>query len=174
MLRTAGQFFAVLLQFGQILKGIGLTKLAGVNQAHEQVSNMGTVLGFVEERVLAVQNRFLQGSFANIIIKWRSSLPQKQRQLLPVILHVGDGLAEMHGLIFAELKKYAETKPGMGSWHVLLKKAGLETKTYLSVREYPDAEVVALVAAASSMSGLPVAAVLEDFGEFIVPDLVKM
>jgi hypothetical protein len=39
------------------------------------------------------------------------------------------GGAEMHGLIFAELKKYAETKPGMGSWHVLLKNAGLETKT---------------------------------------------
>jgi hypothetical protein len=74
------------------------------------------------------------------------------------------GGAEMHGLIFAELKKYAETKPGMGSWHVLLKNAGLETKTYLSVREYPDAEVAALVAAASSMSGLPVAEVLEDFG----------
>jgi len=34
--------------------------------------------------------------------------------------------------------------------------------------------VVALVVAASSMTGLPVAEVLEDFGEFIVPDLVKM
>jgi len=59
----------------------------------------------------------------------------------------------MHGLIFAELKKYAETKHGKGSWHALLKTAGLETKTYLSVREYPDAEGVPLVVAVSSMSG---------------------
>jgi hypothetical protein len=56
----------------------------------------------------------------------------------------------MHGLIFAELKKYAETKHGKGSWHALLKTAGLETKTYLSVRAYPDAEGVALVVVASS------------------------
>jgi len=34
--------------------------------------------------------------------------------------------------------------------------------------------VVAMVVAASSTTGLPVAEVLEDFGEFIVPDLVKM
>jgi hypothetical protein len=61
----------------------------------------------------------------------------------------------MHGLIFSELKKYVETKHGKGSWHALLKTAGLETKTYLSVREYPDAEGVALVVAVSSMSGLP-------------------
>jgi hypothetical protein len=31
-----------------------------------------------------------------------------------------------------------------------------------------------MVVAASSTTGLPVAEVLEDFGEFIVPDLVKM
>jgi Haem-NO-binding len=80
----------------------------------------------------------------------------------------------MHGLIFAELKKYAETKHGKGTWQALLKKAGLETKIYLAIREYPDAELVALVAAASSMTGLPVPEVLEDFGEFIVPDLVTM
>jgi len=80
----------------------------------------------------------------------------------------------MHGLIFAELQKYAETKHGKGTWQALLKKAGLETKVYLAIQEYPDAEVVALVVAASSMTGLPVAEVLEDFGEFIVPDLVKM
>lgn len=80
----------------------------------------------------------------------------------------------MHGLIFAELQKYAETKYGKGTWAALLKKAALGTKVYLAVREYPDAEGVALIVAASAMTGLSVAAVLENFGEFIVPDLVKM
>ena len=71
----------MLLQFGQILKGIGPTKLAGVNQTHEQVANVGTVLGLVEECVFAVQNRFLQGSFAKVIIQWCSGLAQKKVSL---------------------------------------------------------------------------------------------
>jgi hypothetical protein len=42
------------------------------------------------------------------------------------------------------------------------------------VQEYPDAEIVAIVGAASSITGLSVSAVLEDFGEFIAPALIKM
>lgn len=80
----------------------------------------------------------------------------------------------MHGIIFAELRNYAETRHGKGTWDKLLKSAALENKVYLPVREYPDAEVVALVAAASMMTGLPVAEVLEDFGEFIAPALIRM
>ncbi len=80
----------------------------------------------------------------------------------------------MHGNIFAELQKYAETKHGKGTWNQLLKKAGLENKVYLPIKAYPDTEVVGLVAAASSMLGLSVAGVLEDFGEFIAPALMKM
>jgi hypothetical protein len=80
----------------------------------------------------------------------------------------------MHGIIFAELRNYAETKYGKGTWDQLLKKAGLENKFYLPINTYPDTEVVGLVGAASSMVGLPVAEVLEDFGEFIAPALMKM
>jgi hypothetical protein len=80
----------------------------------------------------------------------------------------------MHGIIFAELQKYAETKHGRGTWNQLLTKAGLENKVYLPIKEYPDTEVVRLVEAASSMLGLPVAEVLEDFGVFIAPALIKM
>ena len=65
----------------------------------------------------------------------------------------------MHGIIFAELQKYAETKHGRGRWNQLLTKAGLENKVYLPIKEYPDTEVVRLVEAASSMLGLPVAEV---------------
>ena len=44
----------------------------------------------------------------------------------------------------------------------------------MPVQEYPDAEVVALVSAASTITGRPISAVLEDFGEFIAADLMKM
>jgi len=56
----------------------------------------------------------------------------------------------------------------------LLRNAGLASKTYLPVQEYPDAEIVAIIGAASSITGLSVSAVLEDFGEFIAPALIKM
>jgi hypothetical protein len=43
----------------------------------------------------------------------------------------------MHGVIFAELRNYAETKHGNGTWDALLRKAGLENKVYLRSRNIP-------------------------------------
>jgi hypothetical protein len=80
----------------------------------------------------------------------------------------------MHGIIFSELKKYVETKHSPAVWDALLKDAGLSHKMYTAIQAYPDEEAVALVTTASKMTGAPVNAILEDFGEFIVPDLVKM
>ena len=80
----------------------------------------------------------------------------------------------MHGIIFSELRKYAETKHGKETWNTLLRNAGLASKTCLPVQEYPDAEIVAIIGAASSITGLSVSAVLEDFGEFIALALIKM
>ena len=80
----------------------------------------------------------------------------------------------MHGLIFSELQKYVGAKHGKETWSVLLEKAGFRNKMYLPVQEYPDSEVVALVSTASSLTGRSVSQVLEDFGEFITPDLVAM
>jgi hypothetical protein len=80
----------------------------------------------------------------------------------------------MHGVIFAELQSYADSKHGAGTWNALLEKANLKSKPYLPVQTYPDADVVALVAAASALTGTPISTILEDFGEFIVPDLVNM
>jgi hypothetical protein len=80
----------------------------------------------------------------------------------------------MHSLMFAELQKYAEAQHGAGTWLKLLEKAGLGDRIYLPVQEYPDADLMALLLAAASMAGKPVAGVVEDFGEFIVPSLMKM
>jgi len=80
----------------------------------------------------------------------------------------------MHGLIFAELKKFVDTRLGSDAWPGLLQQAGLTGKIYAPVREYPDGEAVALVTAASATTKLPAAAILEDFGEFIVPDLLQL
>lgn len=79
----------------------------------------------------------------------------------------------MHGLIFAELKKYVETKFDTKTWEALLEKAGLKGNLYLAASVYPDSDLISLVTKACEMTGLAPKAVLEDFGDFIAPDLVK-
>jgi predicted hydrocarbon binding protein len=78
----------------------------------------------------------------------------------------------MHGLIFAELKKYVETKFDSKTWDLLLEKAGLKGNMYIAASVYPDGEILSLVTTACEMTGLTAKAVLEDFGEFIAPDLI--
>ncbi len=80
----------------------------------------------------------------------------------------------MHGLIFSELKKYVDTQFGGGTWSALLKEAGLGSRLYMPIQAYPDQEAVAIVGAASRATGKEASAILEDFGEFIVPDLMSM
>ncbi|HKD82864.1 MAG TPA: heme NO-binding domain-containing protein [Candidatus Angelobacter sp.] len=78
----------------------------------------------------------------------------------------------MHGLIFAELKRYVETKFDTKTWDALLDKAGLKGNMYIAAAVYPDSDILALVNTACNMTGLSAKAVLEDFGEFIAPQLI--
>jgi predicted hydrocarbon binding protein len=81
----------------------------------------------------------------------------------------------MHGTIFTELEKFVGARLGDGAWTRLKDAAGIEPgKTYEVFSTYPDEEVTALVTTASTTTGIPVPALLEDFGEFIAPDLLEM
>jgi len=81
----------------------------------------------------------------------------------------------MHGIIFSEMRKYVDARLGPSGWANLMKEAGMpKSKMYLAIEEYSDQEAVALVTAAAKLTGKPAAAILEDFGEFIAPDLLKM
>jgi len=79
----------------------------------------------------------------------------------------------MHGLIFAELKKFVGAKFGENTWEKLLENAGLKNNLYLASNVYPDQEILKLVTTACEMTGLTPNAALEAFGEFIAPDLVE-
>lgn len=79
----------------------------------------------------------------------------------------------MHGIIFVELKKYVQSKVGPGGWETLLTKSGLTHTAYLATSVYPDEQMVALVTTASSLTGTAIPVLLEDFGEFLVPGLIK-
>jgi predicted hydrocarbon binding protein len=80
----------------------------------------------------------------------------------------------MHGVIFAELKKFAESKTGLPAWSELLTAAGLASMSYAASDSYPDEHVGKIVAAASQRTGLSAQSILESFGEFIAPDLLSM
>ena len=80
----------------------------------------------------------------------------------------------MHGLILAELKKFVDDRLGPEHWPQLLDKASVGGRIYLPIHHYPDAEAVALVQAACAHTGLSMDALLQQFGEFIAPDLLQM
>lgn len=80
----------------------------------------------------------------------------------------------MHGVIFVELKKFVDDRLGDEAWSDLLRKAALEGRIYLPVQVYPDAEAMALVSAACARTGLGADPLLQQFGEFIAPDLLRM
>jgi len=80
----------------------------------------------------------------------------------------------MHGIIFSELKKYVDIKFGGSTWNDLLDESGVSSRVYAPVKIYPDQDIAALVSAASRMTTIPVPDILEDFGQFIVPDLIKV
>ncbi|MFN8672487.1 MAG: heme NO-binding domain-containing protein [Candidatus Sericytochromatia bacterium] len=73
----------------------------------------------------------------------------------------------MHGIIFNELKNYADLKYGTPAWSDLIKEAGLFTRVYLPIKDYPDEEIVNLIVTASKLLGKSVDFLLEDFGEFV-------
>ena len=71
------------LQLGEVVERIDVVEFAGVNQAHEQVSHLRSIPVLVKQRVLAMQDRFLQCPLHQIIVQRCSRFPQKQREFLP-------------------------------------------------------------------------------------------
>jgi hypothetical protein len=80
----------------------------------------------------------------------------------------------MHGIIFNQLRNFAQARLGENGWETLLRESKLPTRVYLAFQSYPDEEAAALLGAASKMSGRSVRHLLEDFGEYIVPNLLHI
>lgn len=80
----------------------------------------------------------------------------------------------MHGLIFLQLQRFVQQQAGPKAWDLLLQQANLPRKSYAPVRDYPDAEATALVAAASMALNQPPAVILDAFGAFLAPQLLRL
>ena len=92
--RIRRQFGCVPLQLDQVLERVGIAQLAGMDQAHEQIADRGPIQRAIEQRVLTVENRPLQGSLHDIVIERSPGLAQKQCQGPPVPQHVSDRFAQ--------------------------------------------------------------------------------
>src|SRR5262245_3391346 len=80
----------------------------------------------------------------------------------------------MHGLIFLQLQRFTQKQAGIPAWENLLREANLPIKSYSPGRAYPDAEARALFGAAGRLFNRPVGDLLEDFGEFLAPELIRL
>lgn len=79
---------------------------------------------------------------------------------------------KMHGSIFALLKRFVENTYNYSTWMKLLQTTGLEGATYEMHEMYPTKELFAIVSKASEITGIPHYTLMEQFGEFLVPDLL--
>jgi tRNA A-37 threonylcarbamoyl transferase component Bud32 len=80
----------------------------------------------------------------------------------------------MHGLIFLQFQRFASRHGGATAWERLLLDARLPIKPYSPARIYPDDEMLALVDAASRFFDMTTGAILEAFGEFVAPELIRL
>jgi hypothetical protein len=80
----------------------------------------------------------------------------------------------VNGIVFIEIGKFARSRLGEQAWREIVRLAGIPSRTYYRVADYPDAEAAALLSTLASALNQPPGDVQENLGEFITPDLLRM
>jgi hypothetical protein len=80
----------------------------------------------------------------------------------------------MHGIIHLELQNFVRSQYGEDALRALLARARPSAELVTPLESYPDADIVAMVGAASELSGKPVETLLEAFGQFLVPSYISL
>ena len=79
----------------------------------------------------------------------------------------------MHGAILMELECFVVAGFSRDAWKQMHETAGVKSRIYVPISTYPDEDVVALVGAASELSGQSVGDLLGAFGEYLAPALLS-
>jgi hypothetical protein len=66
------------LQLDEIVEWIDVVRLAGVNQAHEQISHPRSMPGLVNQRVPSMKNGFFQRTLDQIVVDGRPATRKKR------------------------------------------------------------------------------------------------
>ncbi len=80
----------------------------------------------------------------------------------------------MHGLIMNQFRQFVASTLGGTAWEELTEAAGVPSDSYFLGEVYPDAHLFKLVLAASRRTGTPLPVLLEQFGSFITPTLLRV
>ena len=81
----------------------------------------------------------------------------------------------MHGLIFFYLQKFADVAAsGSTSWNQVRSSVATGGAKYLPSGTYPDGDAVAILTSIAESSGRPLPAILEEFGQYLAPHLIKV
>lgn len=78
----------------------------------------------------------------------------------------------MHGSMFVLLKRFIEGIYDYSTWIKLLEATGLNGSVYTMHEMYPTSDLFAIVSKASETTGISSYHLMEQFGEFLVPDLL--
>jgi predicted hydrocarbon binding protein len=81
-------------------------------------------------------------------------------------------MAGVHGLIHVELERFARERAGDAAWEKAEADARLGGRGYVATERYDDAEALSLVVALAKVTGIGPQALLEGFGEALVPALL--
>ena len=84
---------------------------------------------------------------------------------------VGDA---MHGSIFVFLKRYVEGMYDYSAWVRIMESTGINRTGYQMQEMYPTQELADIVGAVAAISGQTPHQVQEEFGTFLVPDLLMI
>ena len=81
----------------------------------------------------------------------------------------------VHGIIFFFLQKFADVAAaGSTSWKGVRSSVTTTASKFLPSGVYPDADAVAILTTISETTGRPLPSILEEFGQFLAPHLVKV
>lgn len=81
----------------------------------------------------------------------------------------------MHGLIFFYLQKFADVAAaGSTSWKGVRSSVTTTASKFLPSGTYPDSDAVAILSSIADTTGRPLPSILEEFGQFLAPHLVKV
>ena len=79
----------------------------------------------------------------------------------------------MKGIINKGIQEMVEKMFGEKTWQKVKSLAGCKEPFFAISLEYPDKSTLALVKAASEVTGLPMETVMIEYGKFIVPNTLK-
>jgi hypothetical protein len=79
----------------------------------------------------------------------------------------------MHGLIFLELKKHVEDRFSTDVWKNIVDQCHLNKVNYNMATTYPDKDIVAILNITSEILGESPSNLLESFGDYLAPRLLK-